>query len=170
MVFLPSNLGFLFLSRCLIFKVQSLPFFRQLKEYTTSISLCQDFFQTFFKFFQASFFRPLRVPPRECLHILSPLLSFVNSFLQTFLSVFTNQLPFCTLNRVCLCPLPFLPLYLAVRCSFVKFSLYVGELSATEFIPNHKTVKTLQLFCRKVFLYYISFIARRVALLFLKEK
>ena len=49
---LPSNLGFLFLSRCLIFKVQ---FFaalsRQLKEYITLFSLCQYFFETFFQKF-----------------------------------------------------------------------------------------------------------------------
>ena len=54
MVFLPSNLGFLFLSRCLIFKVQSPA---SLEDSSKSISYIYSLVNTFLKSFSSFLYR-----------------------------------------------------------------------------------------------------------------
>ena len=102
MVSLPSNLGFLFLSRCLIFKVQSLTLSRgQLKEYITYSPSCQYFFESFLRFFSNLFSfklswlfsRSFRVFPWELVYIITSD-SFCQHFLQTFLCIFDYICPF----------------------------------------------------------------------------
>ena len=91
MVFLPSNLGFLFLSRCLIFKVQSPSLFaRQLKEYITSHSLCQYFFQSFFNFFRINLFVLPQDRPRRMLAYIITSFCFCQQFLTTFFGYFNE--------------------------------------------------------------------------------
>ena len=69
------------------------------------------------------------VPLAECLHILSLLFGFVNSFLQTFLCFFTNTAFFCIRIRVCLCVMRFFILYIGVGWGFVFFYQYVVIVS-----------------------------------------
>ena len=105
-----------------------------------SISHTLLFVKTFSKLFLV-FFKPLfspsdklslsfpLVPLAECLHILSLLSVFVNSFRQTFLCFLTNSSPFCIRIRVCLCALLFCIPYIGVVLIFALFYLYVGGLT-----------------------------------------
>ena len=132
---LPSNLGFLFLSRCLIFKVQSLTLSRgQLKEYIILFSLCQYFFESFLRFFQTfflslflDFFLALSGSSLESSYILSPPSPFVNTFYKLFCNFCTISFPFSTRSRAFLCATPPLPLYIVLPRTFAVFYLYVGH-------------------------------------------
>ena len=100
MVSLPSNLGFLFLSRCLIFKVQSLSSKtlsrRQLKEYIILFFVCQYFFESFFNFFASTFllcFRSL-ASARIYYHFAQEMSRVFGHFFESFrplIRVFVNR-------------------------------------------------------------------------------
>ena len=134
MVSLPSNLGFLFLSRCLIFKVQSLALSRgQLKEYIILFSLCQYFFESFLRFFQTFFLSPfldfflaLSGSSLESSYILSPPSPFVNTFYKLFCNFCTISFPFSTRSRAFLCADSDDALYVVSTTTFCLSSLYMG--------------------------------------------
>ena len=99
-----SNLGFLFLSRCLIFKVQSLS--SQLsrledssKSISHQISSCQYFLQSFFNFFVLTFSLPTDISAGKLVYIITSF-SFCQLFFETFFNIFHNSFCFCTLFRV----------------------------------------------------------------------
>ena len=122
---------FLFLSRCLIFKVQSLTLSRgQLKEYITLFSLCQYFFESFLRFFQIFFlsafldlFRSLCFSLAESLYILSPRKLFVNTFYKLFCAFLTIFRSLYMRSRVFLCVPAYLTLYVVFISSFSLFYL-----------------------------------------------
>ena len=134
MVSYPSNLGFLFLSRCLIFKVQSLTLSRgQLKEYIILFSLCQYFFESFLRFFQTFFLSPfldfflaLSGSSLESSYILSPPSPFVNTFYKLFCNFCTISFPFSTRSRAFLCVGGNGALYIVPVARLAVFNLYVG--------------------------------------------
>ena len=73
MVFLPSNLGFLFLSRCLIFKVQSLSSQSSLledssKSVSHSFSFVNTFLKVFSTFFVSTFLKCFRSLASACIY------------------------------------------------------------------------------------------------------
>ena len=101
MVFLPSNLGFLFLSRCLIFKVQSLS---SLEDSSTSISHILAVVNTFLKVFSKKFFDffvslPSGLPSRKlAYHITS--FKLCQQFSTSFFNFSQILRCFCTRSRV----------------------------------------------------------------------
>ena len=122
MVLYHRNLGFLFLSRCLIFKVQSLPPSRgQLKEYIISYTLLSILFESFLDFFQNLFLSPklwlfsrsFRVFPWELVYIIISF-PFCQHFLQTFLSLLHHIFSLLyTLPGVFVCPKQIATIYWA---------------------------------------------------------
>ena len=99
MVLLPSNLGFLFLSRCLIFKVQSLS---SLEDSSTSISHILAVVNTFLKVFSKNFltlFACLGCCRGKLANNITSF-SLCQQFFETFFKFFQNLRCFCTLIRV----------------------------------------------------------------------
>ena len=63
------------------------PRFARLDYYTTSLSVCQEVFEKFFKFFSKTFSTAFQ-PERKCLSIIPHSLAFVKRFFKSFFNFF----------------------------------------------------------------------------------
>ena len=124
MVFLPSNLGFLFLSRCLIFKVQSLS---SLEDSSTSISHILAVVNTFLKVFSKNFltfFACLSCCRGKLAYNITSFL-LCQQFFETFFKFFQKSASLRTLIRVFLCVCFIYALYIGLHLLLHMASLYI---------------------------------------------
>ena len=105
MVLLPSNLGFLFLSRCLIFKVQFRCLFQDSsKSIPYILFLVNTFSKLFSSFLYRLFSHPLRYPSKNAC-IYYHLFSLLSTVFYNFFWQFCTNSDLSVLSSGCFCAL-----------------------------------------------------------------